>query len=243
MTPEEAQLIIGLHDRLDQVPSHSLDSEAERLISSRVSANPHAPYLLTQSLLVLQQALTGAQTRIADLEKQLAEAKSQTQQGGGSFLSGVANLFGTSQPAAPARQLAPVLPVTPPPIPQQPVATAAPPSQRGSFLQNALGTAAGVAGGALLFQGIENLMGHNAGSMGGMSGVGGMGTSSGGFLGQNQPTEVINNYYENPSNPSQGNSGLDNSDDPLVADNNNNLADFDQDQDMDFSGGDDSFFS
>ena len=234
MTPEEAQLIIGLHDRLDQVPSQSLDSEAERLISSRVSANPHAPYFLTQSVLVLQQALTGAQTRIADLEKQLAEAKSKTQQGGGSFLSGVANLFGTSQPAAPARQLAPVLPVTPPPIPQQPVATAAPPSQRGSFLQNALGTAAGVAGGALLFQGIENLMGHNAGSMGGM------GTSSGGFLGQNQPTEVINNYYENPS---QGDSGLDNSDDPVVADNDNNLADFDQDQDMDFSGGDDSLFS
>ena len=237
MTPEEAQLINGLHDRLDQVPPQSLDSEAERLISSRVAANPHAPYLLTQSVLVMQQAVTGAQTRIADLEKQLAEAKSQTTQGGGSFLSGVANLFGSPQPVAPVRQVAPPSPVAPPPIPQQAVATT--PSAGGSFLQNALGTAAGVAGGALLFQGIENLMGHNAGAFGGM------GAPSGGFLGQNQPTEVINNYYASPSDAAdttQSGSGFDDSE-PLVADNNDNSADFDQDQDMDFSGGDDSSFS
>ena len=236
MTPEEAQLINGLHDRLDQVPPQSLDTEAERLISSRVAANPHAPYLLTQSVLVLQQAVTGAQTRIADLEKQLAESKLQAQQapqGGGSFLSGVANLFGSPQPVAPVRQVAPPSPVAPPPIPQQA------PSAGGSFLQNALGTAAGVAGGALLFQGIENLMGHNAGAFGGM------GAPSGGFLGQNQPTEVINNYYASPSDAadsSESGSGFDDSE-PLVANNDDNSADFDQDQDMDFSGGDDSSFS
>ena len=239
MTQEEAQLINGLHDRLDQVPSQSLDSEAERLIASRVAANPHAPYLLTQSVLVLQQAVTGAQTRIADLEKQLAEAKLQAQQapqGGGSFLSGVANLFGSPQPVAPVRQAAPPLPGTPPPIPQQ--AVAATPSAGGSFLQNALGTAAGVAGGALLFQGIENLMGHNAGAFGGM------GTPSGGFLGQNQPTEVINNYYGTPYNATDSSeSGSDfTGSEPLVADNGDS-GDFDQDQDMDFSGGDDSSFS
>lgn len=232
MTPEEAQLINGLHDRLDQNSPQPLDSEADRLISSRVASNPRAPYLLTQSVLVLQQAVTGAQTRIADLEKQLAEAKSQVPQGGGSFLSGVANLFGSPQPVAPVRQAVPASPVAPPPIPQHP-------PQGGSFLQSALGTAAGVAGGALLFQGIENLMGHNAGAFGGM------GTSSGGFLGQSQPTEVINNYYESPSDAAQGDSGFDNSGDPLVADNDDHSADFDQDQDMDmdFSGGDDSSFS
>jgi hypothetical protein len=239
MTPEEAQLINGLHDRLDQVPPQTLDSEAERLISTRVAANPHAPYLLTQSVLVLQQAVTGAQTRIADLEKQLAEAKSQAQQtpqapqGGGSFLSGVANLFGSPQPAAPVRQVAPPSPAAPPPIPLQA------PSAGGSFLQNALGTAAGVAGGALLFQGIENMMGHNAGAFSGM------GAPSGGVLGQNQPTEVINNYYGSPSDaadPSESGSDFAGSD-PLVADNDDNSADFDQDQDMDFSGGDDSSFS
>ncbi|MCE9588290.1 MAG: DUF2076 domain-containing protein [Verrucomicrobia bacterium] len=235
MTSEEAHLINGLHNRLDQAAPQPLDSEAESLISSRVIANPHAPYLLTQSVLVLQQALIGAQTRIADLEKQLAEAKSQAQQSGGSFLSGVANLFGTSQPApAPARQVAP------PSVPQQAV-VAAPgifPSQGGSFLQSALVTAAGVAGGALLFRGIENLMGHNAGSFGGMGGMG----SSGGFLGQNQPTEITNNYYDSPSDASQGDSNFDNSGDTRLADNHVTSTDFDQDQDMDFSGGDDSSF-
>jgi hypothetical protein len=235
MTPEEAQLINGLHDRLDQAAPQSLDLEAERLISSRVTANPRAPYLLTQSVLVLQQDVTGAQTRIADLEKQLAEAKSPAQLSGGSFLSGVANLFGTSQPApAPARQVAP------PPLPQQAVATAPglSPSQGGSFLQSALGTAAGVAGGALLFRGIENLMGHNAGSFGGMGGIG----PSGRFLGQNQPTEITNNYYNTPSDDSRGDSNLDNSGDTLLTDNSVSSTDFDQDQDMDFSGGDDSSF-
>jgi len=240
MTPEEAQLINGLHNRLDQSTPQSLDSEADRLISNRVIANPHAPYLLTQSVLVLQQALIGAQTRIADLEKQLTEAKSQVQQSGGSFLSGVANLFGTSQPAsAPARQVAP------PPVPQQ-AAAGAPgisPSQRGSFLQSALGTAAGVAGGALLFQGIENLIGHNAGSFGGMGGMGGVG-SSGGFLGQNQPTEITNNYYGSQpgsTDATQDGSGLADSGASLVADNDETSSDFDQgqDQDMDFSGGGD----
>ena len=238
MTPEEAQLINGLHDRLDQSTPQSLDSEAERLIASRVSSNPHAPYLLTQSVLVLQQAVSGAQTRIADLEKQLVEAKSQAQQSGGSFLSGVANLFGSPQPAATTvRQVAPV---TPPPVPQQYAVAAPAPSQGGGFLQSALGTAAGVAGGALLFQGIENLIGHNAGSFAGT------GNSSGGFLGQNQPAEITNNYYGSPSDSSDTSQsgGFDNSGYPLVADNADNSGEFDQgqDQDMDFSGGDDSSF-
>jgi hypothetical protein len=236
MTPEEAQLINGLHDRLDQAASQSLDLEAERLISSRVIANPRAPYLLTQSVLVLQQAVTGAQTRIADLEKQLVEVKSHAQQSGGSFLSGVANLFGSPQSAStPVRQVAPI---APPPVPQQ--YAAASPFQGGNFLQSALGTAAGVAGGALLFQGIENLMGHNAGSFGGMGGMG----SSGGFLGQNQPTEITNNYYGSQprsTDTSQDGSGLADSGAPLVAYNDETSSDFDQgqdqDMDMDFSGG------
>ena len=233
MTPEEAQLINGLHNCLEQIAHQPVDSEAERLISNRVIANPHAPYLLTQSVLVLQQALIGAQTRIADLEKQLTEAKSPAQLSGESFLSGVANLFGTSQPApAPVRQ------VTPPPLPLQAVA-AVPglaPSQGVSFLQSALSTAAGVAGGALLFRAIENLMGHNAGSFGGMGDIG----PSGGFLGQNQPTEITNNYYDSPSYASQGDSNFDNSGDTLLADHAVSSTDFDQD--MDFSGGDDSSF-
>jgi hypothetical protein len=192
MNPQESSLINELFDRVAQTASQQRDQEAEQLIAAKIAANPHAPYVLAQSTIILQQAVTAAQTRIAALEKQVAEGSPQAQ--GGSFLSGVANLFGPPQPA-PAR------PVAPPSISSQSVAP-----QGGGFLQNAMATAAGVAGGALLFQGIENLMGH-----------------SGGFGGDNQPIEVVNNYYTEPNNdPSQG----DGSD---VADNDTS----------DFDGGDD----
>jgi len=196
MNPQESSLINELFDRVAQTASQQRDQEAEQLIAAKIAANPHAPYVLAQSTIILQQAVTAAQTRIAALEKQVAEGSPQAQ--GGSFLSGVANLFGPPQPA-PAR------PVAPPPISTQAVAP-----QGGGFLQNAMATAAGVAGGALLFQGIENLMGHGSGF-------------GGGFGGESQPTEVVNNYYNEPSNdPSQGD-GYD------VADNDTS----------DFDGGDD----
>jgi hypothetical protein len=192
MNPQESSLINELFDRVAQTASQQRDQEAEQLIAAKIAANPHAPYVLAQSTIILQQAVTAAQTRIAALEKQVAEGSPQAQ--GGSFLSGVANLFGPPQPA-PAR------PVAPPSISTQSVAP-----QGGGFLQNAVATAAGVAGGALLFQGIENLMGH-----------------SGGFGGDNQPTEVVNNYYTEPNNdPSQGDG--------------NDVADNDT---SDFDGGDD----
>ena len=63
---------------------------------------------------------------------------------------------------------APVQPAQPqaygyPPPPPQPGGRGG----AGGFLQGALSTAAGVAGGALLFQGIENLLGHNPGPFSG----------------------------------------------------------------------------
>jgi hypothetical protein len=181
MNSQESTLITELFDRISKNQPQQLDSEAERLIAEKVAANPHAPYVLTQSTIILQQAVSAAQARIAALEKQVSEASS-AQQGG--FLSGVANLFGAPQPPA---QSAPARPVAPPSIPQQ--AAPAPTSGGSSFLQNAAATAAGVAGGALLFQGIESLMGHGGGFGGGQ-----------GFMGQTQPTEVINNYYMDDQN-------------------------------------------
>ena len=50
---------------------------------------------------------------------------------------------------------------------QAPAAPAfAPQAAGGGFLRQALTTAAGVAGGALLFEGIRNMMGHNPGPFG-----------------------------------------------------------------------------
>ena len=199
MNPQESALINELFDRVAQTSGQQRDQQAEQLIESKIASTPHALYVLTQSTIILQQAVIAAQAKIAALEKQVAQAGSQAQ--GGSFLSGVANLFGPPQ-TAPTRS------VVPPPVPAQ---VAAP--QGGGFLQNAMATAAGVAGGALLFQGIENLMGHG-----------------GGFGGGNQPTEVVNNYYTDGSNDPSQDDGYN------VAD--NDTSDFDGGDDGGGFGGD-----
>jgi hypothetical protein len=214
MTPEERNLISSLFDRLRKADTAPKDSEAEALIRQKVAEFPAAPYLLVQSVLVLEHAVTNAQARIADLEKQLAAAnQNQKASHGGGFLSG---LFGggrheeeqapsappqSQQPAASRPAYAPPPPqplYAPPPATPYPSTTNLQPGAGGSFLKGALSTAAGVAGGAVLFQGIENLIGHHAGPFGSM-----MGGDQGGFLPEDvRNTEVTNNYYvnEDPQN-------------------------------------------
>ena len=250
MTPDEFNLIDALFARLSQLSTQVRDPEAERLIQSKVAENPHAPYQLVQSTLVLQQAVAAAQSRIAALEKQITE--SAPSPGGGSFLSGVANLFGAPQ-STQAR------PSTPPPIPAQPpVPTPVTPNQGGGFLQTALSTAAGVAGGALLFQGIENLLGHNPGPFSGMGGVGGFGGG--------QPVSgITNNSFDGSSSSDLGMSEIDPKIAPIDPDvdftslnpgvasdqdaslqdgfTSNDDADSDQSDGGDFFGGDDSSMS
>ena len=173
MTSDERTLISNLFERLKQASSQQKDAGADEYIRTKVSEQPSAPYILVQSTLVMQQALTAAQSRIAQLEKQLAETTRPTQESGGSFLSGVANLFGVGQQQATSRP-----PQTPPPLPTRPASApnyAPPPipqypGRGGGFLQSALSTAAGVAGGALLFQGIQNMLGHNPGPFAGLAG-------------------------------------------------------------------------
>jgi uncharacterized protein len=204
MTSDERTLISNLFDRLKQAATQPKDPGADELIRTKVAEQPSAPYLLVQSTLVMQQALTAAQSRIANLEKQIAEANRPAQESGGGFLSGVANLFGVgeSQPAARPQQ-------TPPPLPRQPASSpssyAPPPipqgaTRGGGFLQNALSTAAGVAGGALIFQGIQNMLGHNPGPFAGLSGP------SGGLIGE-QP--VVENTEVNVFEPNEALAGTD----------------------------------
>ena len=202
MTPEERTLISGLFDRLRAADANApaKDHDAEELIRQLTAQAPSAPYLLTQTILVQEHALTNAQARIQTLEKQLTQAQQQQQQApasssGGGFLSG---LFG-GHSATP--------PQAPPPMPVQPQAPPYPstvnmaPSAGSGFLRGALSTAAGVAGGALLFQGIENLLGHNSGPFGSFGSFGG----GGGFLsGGARPEiienrEIVNNYYNDDS--------------------------------------------
>jgi hypothetical protein len=153
MQAEERDLITGLFDRLRPFDSQPRDPEAERLIADLVARQPSAAYLLTQTALVQEQALKAAQERIAELE---AKAGSAAPPSG--FLSSAPKIgpWGAAPGAAP---------VAAPPTrsPVQAAVAPQPAGGGGGFLRSALTTAAGVAGGALLFEGIRSMLGHNPG--------------------------------------------------------------------------------
>lgn len=96
MTPEERTLLSDLFRHLREVESQPRDAEAEALIRQSVQAQPYAPYYMAQTVLVQQQALTAAQQRIEQLERQLKEAQerppAQAPASGGSFLSNALGL-------------------------------------------------------------------------------------------------------------------------------------------------------
>ncbi|MBV8816152.1 MAG: DUF2076 domain-containing protein [Verrucomicrobia bacterium] len=241
MTPEEQNLIENLFDRLRQADVSPKDQQAEQLIRSKTAGLPSAPYLLAQAVIVQEHALSNAQAKIAELENRVAAASQSTQaSGSGSFLSGVSKLFGggkpTPPPPAPQYQQAPgsgyqQVPGTgagavPPPIPASPQNLPYPstvnlaPSAGGGFLKSALTTAAGVAGGAALFQGIESLLGHNAGAFGPALG-------ERAFYPEGGNTEVVNNYYNEPGPETERAERAEYQ--PDVA-----QSDFDQNQNIDF---------
>ncbi|MDI1283808.1 MAG: DUF2076 domain-containing protein [Reyranella sp.] len=159
MQAQERDLITGLFGRIQQFETQPRDPEAEALISGSVVRQPAAPYLLVQTVLVQEQALKAAQERIAELEAKVSAAPAAAT----SFLGSAPKIspWGTQlSQSAPA-------PSTRSPL-QAAVAPAAPAAAPagGSFLRTAMMTAAGVAGGALLFEGIRGLMGSNPGPFG-----------------------------------------------------------------------------
>jgi hypothetical protein len=176
MTPDERQLVTGLFDRMRGVGSVEKDRDAEALINQSVRQLPEAPYMLVQSVLVQEQALQQADQRIRELEQQVQRLEAQAAQArptpsSGSFLGG---LFGGSKPEAQAQPAARgSVPVTgrpspnasgepmgaPAPSPSGPSGAAQSPAPAGGgFLQSAMATAAGVAGGMLLADSIRGLL-------------------------------------------------------------------------------------
>ncbi len=142
MQQQERDLIADLFGRLQQYESQPRDAEAERLIASYVTRQPAAPYLLVQTVLVQEEALKQARARIAELEGKAS--------GQGSFLGNAPRPGPWGSAPAPAPAPAPASPWGAPQA-----------SSGGGFLRSALATAAGVAGGALLFEGIRNMFGHS----------------------------------------------------------------------------------
>jgi hypothetical protein len=145
MQDQERDLIDGLFNRLKTYEAQSRDPEAERLIASRIAGQPGSPYLLTQTVLVQEHALKAAQQRIAELEAKVSAAADRP-----GFLENAPRIgpWGAAPAAAPT---APGVPA------RSPLQTAVAQPAGGGFLRSALATAAGVAGGALLFDGIRNL--------------------------------------------------------------------------------------
>lgn len=157
MQNQERELITGLFGRLQPFESQPRDAEADTLIRDLAARQPASAYLLVQTVLVQEQALKAAQERIAELE---AKATAAPAAGGGGFL-GSAPKIGPwgSAPAAQAPAPRPAVPSTRSPL-QAAVGQQA--GGGGGFLRTAMATAAGVAGGALLFEGIRNLMGGSS---------------------------------------------------------------------------------
>ena len=203
MTPQEEDMINGLIDRVQKTQLQEKDADADRLLQQGLARNSDSLYILSQTVLVQQFALDQAQLQLTDLRARIEQLQAQPHPkpatsflgnlfGGGSNEHSLAPPPSPTQSQPPGGQYAPV----PGSVPQgsyaQPGYAPASPfggqqyvpaPQQGGFLRGAMQTAAGVAAGALAFEGVESLL-HGFGNS--MTGTGG---------GGGRPEEIVNNYY------------------------------------------------
>ena len=222
MTPNEKSLIEDLFSRLRAAPGGQRDAEAEQLITSEMAKSPGAAYALAQTVLVQDQALREAHERVKAAEATAQQRQAAPAQGGG-FLDRLG--LGGGQAAGQA---------------QQPAADQGGGGGfgGGGFMRGALQTAAGVAGGALLFEGVRSLFSGHGGGSGGPWGGGGSG-----FL-ESAPVinETIINEYSGKGDSDRSDSAdraRSASDDDPVRDASFDDSSFDDDGGFD-SGGNDS---
>jgi len=190
MTPDERKLLTDLADKIAQTPPPPKDPEAEELIRKRIGSRPDALYLMTQTVLIQNLALQHAQEEIQQLQR---GAQPPSGAPGGSFLGQQTGGRGPApayMPQSGAQQYSAPPPQYAPPSPAGPNPGGAP-----SFLRGAAQTAAGVAAGALAFEGIQALFSHPG--YGG-AGFGGFGGGAAGFGGGAPGETVVNNYYDTP---------------------------------------------
>jgi|HubBroStandDraft_6_1064221.scaffolds.fasta_scaffold392937_1 uncharacterized protein len=184
MTPQEQQLVTDLFDRLASLEDQRRDPDAERLIREGLGRAPNSVYALVQSVLVQDEALKRANSRIEELERAAAgNPGTQPQQGG--FLDSMRNMLGRgSVPSVrPPPQgggtsgvwgTGPRPEAAPQAYPQQGYPQGYQPAYApggmmggglggGSFLGTAAAAAAGVIGGGLLLDGIRSTMGGHHG--------------------------------------------------------------------------------
>ncbi len=166
MTPSENQALQDFLTQLVAIRGIAKDPQASALIANAVAQQPDAAYLLVQRAMLLQKELDQATAQVQQLQKALDVERASPAT---SFLD-AANAWGNSaKPAAPLFSGNPPANMAQSPLPismpnSGPVLTASNTgffgSNAGSMLGTVAATAAGVAGGALLYHGIENLMSH-----------------------------------------------------------------------------------
>ena len=162
MTPHERDLLDRFLTDLSRARPGPKDAEAADRIDRALRGNPDAAYVLVQHAILADQALQDAQARLDELER------GGPIPGGGSFLGrGPGPGQGYAQGG----------------YPPPPGATAVPSTDGGlfgggvpgpfsgggglgGFLRSAGTTAAGVAGGAFLFEGLSNMFGGHHGGQG-----------------------------------------------------------------------------
>ena len=245
MNTEEQTLIDGLFGRLKQAedPSQPRDAQAQACIEEHVRQQPAAPYYMAQAILVQEAAIKRLDEQNKQLEAELKQARAQAEaarassapsNGGGGFLSSIFGSSGrnaapTVQPQRPAAAPVasgggwrePSAPGFSQPQTQQPGFGAAPArSGASSFLGGAMQTAAGVAGGVLLAQGISSLFNHNS-----------------------QPEEVVEVIKEEPAPASDSGGWNDSGAQQQVADDSGWGSDQGGYADSDYGSDDGGFFS
>ncbi|MDR6960291.1 hypothetical protein J2W43_004292 [Pseudomonas brassicacearum] len=254
MNSEEQTLIDGLFSRLQQAEKDSAprDAQAEARIKEHMTSQPAAGYFMAQAILVQEAAIKRLDEQNKQLAQQVEQLQAELQQarnpasapsGGGGFLS---SIFGggtrdsrpASAPSTPASGgggwREPARPAFNAPAQQ---GFGAPPGNYGapqqqapaasSFLGGALKTAAGVAGGVMLAQGISSL-----------------------FHSSQQPQEIVEVIKEEPAQPVNDTANSSDNgwgDDQRVADNDSygsdqgGFSDADYSDDSSSFGDDDSF--
>ena len=214
MTPEERQLLEGLFERIKTAAPADADREAEAFIGKSVKDIPHAGYVLSQAVIVQEEALKAAVAKIEELEASVEELQDKAEQaqkaGGSGFLGGFGKtLFGGNEPASeryraegrPSRSGSTSVPSTRAPesgitVPPRPGSAtsgsapwthqrAAPGGPNGPNGAGGPGAAQGAAGGGNTF--LKGALGAAAGVAGGMllaNAVGGL------FSGGNNPLGI-----------------------------------------------------
>jgi hypothetical protein len=189
MTPQERQLVDDLFDRLSKVENAPRDPDAVAAIAQGLRRAPNAVYALVQTVLVQDEALKRANSRIQELEAGSAPAQNQP----GGFLDAMRDtIFGQNQPRGSVPN------VRPPEIASRPTwnsgqviqqaqipgqynqapygqpygAPQAPMGGGGSFLGTAAAAAAGMVGGSLLLGSIRSMMGGGHHGFGDAAGIG-----------------------------------------------------------------------